>query len=203
MRTAAIPMIAALAAGCGDNGRGGGGGHDDGGTEPPGARLVYTDPDHGALRLIHDPAGTSAGAVVLAFVVGDQPLAGYAAGFNLPLDARRVKLAAFTPGTGLDPGGPPLAAQAVIPAQGPLAGMLVTAQSQKASGAGAVTGDTALPPHTVLYTLRLELADGATAGVVLDGSAAGFALPSGGLRNRLGTAVVQAGEVGIGKLEIR
>lgn len=32
---------------------------------------------------------------------------------------------------------------------------------------------------------------------------AGFALPPGGLRNRTSTAVVSAGQVGIGKLEVR
>jgi hypothetical protein len=39
--------------------------------------------------------------------------------------------------------------------------------------------------------------------VVFDGTAAGYALPSGGLRNRAGTAVVSAGQVAIGKLEVR
>lgn len=72
-----------------------------------------------------------------------------------------------------------------------------------ASGAGAVTGDAALAPGTVLFTVRLELASGATAGVVFDGTSAGFTLPSGGLRNRAGTTVVEAGQVGIGKLEVR
>ena len=201
MRIAYSIAALALAVACG--GGGGGGGTGSGSDPPMNPHLVYTDPAAGALRLIHDPAGTSAQAVVLALVVGDQPLSGYAAGFNLPLDATRVVLRSFTPGTGLDPGQPPLAAQALIPRQGPLAGMLVTAQSQKASGAGAVTGDAALAPGTVLYTVRLELAADATAGIVFDGTAAGFALPSGGLRNRVGTAVVQPGQVAIGKLEIR
>lgn len=190
MRIALSIAALALAAGCGDN-------------SPVSLQLVYTDPATGALRLIHDPASTSPQAVVLALVVGEQPLSGYGAGFNLPLDATRVALGSFTPGTGLDPGQPPLAAQAVIPSHGPLAGMLATALSQKASGAGAVAGDTALAPGTVLYTVRLELAHGATAGVVFDGTAPGFALPSGGLRNRAGTAVVEAGQVGVGKLEVR
>jgi hypothetical protein len=175
------------------------------GSDPPpmGLQLVYTDPATGPLRLIHDPASTSAQAVVLAYVVGGQALSGYAAGFNLPLDATKVVLGSFTPGIGLDPGQPPLAAQAAIPKQGPLAGMLITAQSQKASGAGAVVGDTTLASGTVLYTVRLELRDGATAGVVFDGTAAGFVLPSGGLRNQAGTAVVEANQVGVGKLEVR
>jgi hypothetical protein len=81
--------------------------------------------------------------------------------------------------------------------------MLVAAQGQKASGAGAVASDTALAPNTVLYTLRLELTSRAMTGVVFDGSAAGFVLPSGGLRNRAGTAVVEASQVGVGTLEVR
>ena len=91
----------------------------------------------------------------------------------------------------------------MIPEVGPLAGMLVAVQSQKASGAGAVPTDTALAAGAVLCTVRLELADGATQGIAFDGTAAGFTLPSGGLRDRAGTAVVDAAHVGIGKLEIR
>jgi hypothetical protein len=199
MRIALSVAALALGASCGGSGQGPG----NGSNPPPALQLVYTDPAAGALRLIHDPAGTSGQAVSLSLVVGEQPLSGYAAGFDLPLDTTRVMLGSFTPGTGLDPGQPPRAAQAVIPTQGPLAGMLVTVQSQKASGAGAVTSDAALAPGTVLFTVRLELASGATAGVVFDGSSAGFTLPSGGLRNRAGTTVVEAGQVGIGKLEVR
>lgn len=174
-----------------------------GGDEPrPGTELVYTAPGAGALRLVPAP-GASGPAIVLAFVVGDQPLSGYATGFDLPLEPSKVTLAGFAPGTGLDPGQPPLAAQAVIPTRGPLASTLVAALSQKASGAGAVTGDTALAPGTVLFTVRLELAAGAFTGTVFDGTASKLALPSGGLRNRVGTAVVDARQVGIGKLEVR
>jgi hypothetical protein len=194
-------LALALAVACGGSGHQPGTGSDA--NPPAGVQLVYTDPGAGALRLIHDPAGTSAQAVALSLVVGGQPLSGFAAGFDLPLDADRVALTSFTPGAGLDPGQPPRAAQAMMPRQGPLAGMLVTVQSQKASGAGAVTGDAALAPGTVLYTVRLELTPGATAGVVFDGTSAGFRLPSGGLRNRVGATVVEAGQVGIGKLEVR
>lgn len=199
MRIALAIAALAITSGCGGNP---GGNHDDA-SPPGGPQLVYTDPAGGALRLIRDPASHDADAIDLALVVGAQPLAGYAAGFDLPLDANRVALAAFTPGTALDPGSAPVAAQAVIPTRGPLAGVLVAAQSHKAAGAGAVTSDTALPPGTALFTLRLAIAAGATTGVVFDGTAAGFALPSGGLRDRAGNAVVAASQVAIGKLEIR
>jgi hypothetical protein len=166
-----------------------------------GLHLRYRDPDAGALRLIRNPA-SDARSAVLDFVVGDAPLTGYAAGFDLALDAHKVELGRFTPGPGLDPGAAPIAAGAALPRTGPLAGMLVTALSQKASGAGAVADDTLLMPGTVLFTVQLELIYGAP-GVVFDGTAPGFVLRSGGLRNKAGLTVVEADDVGIGALEVR
>jgi hypothetical protein len=166
-----------------------------------GLQLRYRDPGPGALRLIRNPA-SDARVAVLDFVVGDAPLTGYAAGFDLALDARKVALGPFTPGSGLDPGAPPIAAGAALPAAGPLAGMLVTALSQKADGAGAVAADTVLAPGTVLYTVELSLIYGAQ-GVVFDGTAADFVLPSGGLRDKAGATVVEARDVAIGRLEAR
>jgi hypothetical protein len=166
------------------------------------AELTYEDPASGALRLVRNPAST-AESVVLDFVVGDRAVTGYAAGFNLPLDAGVVTLGAFTPGGALDPGAAPRAARAVLPTEGPLAGMLVTAQSQKASGVGAVANDTELAPGAVLYTVRLELIHNGAKGVVFDGTAPSFVLPSGGLRSRTGQTVVDASAVGVGKLEVR
>lgn len=166
-----------------------------------GLHLTYRDPGAGALRLIRNPA-SDARSAVLDFVVGDAPLSGYAAGFDLALDPHKVQLARFTPGRGLDPGAPPIAAGAAIPVAGPLAGMLVTALSQKASGAGAVEQDTVLMPGTVLYTVELELIYGAQ-GVVFDGTASDFVLSSGGLRNKAGLTVVEPRAVAIGALEVR
>jgi hypothetical protein len=122
--------------------------------------------------------------------------------FDLPLDATKVTLGAFTPGTALDPGSAPASAAAVIPTQGPLAGTLVTAQSQKASGAGAVATDTVLAPKTVLYTIELDVVEPLKAGVVFDGTSKGFVLASGGLRNKAGLTVVDPSQVKIGKLEV-
>jgi hypothetical protein len=166
-----------------------------------GLHLRYRDPGAGALRLIRNPA-SDARAAVLDFVVGDAPVTGYAAGFDLALDARKVALGRFTPGQGLDPGAAPIAAGAALPLAGPLAGTLVTALSQKASGAGAVAQDTVLMPGTVLFTVELELIYGAQ-GVVFDGTAPGFVLRSGGLRNKAGVTVVEARDVAIGALEVR
>ena len=123
-----------LLAACGDN--------------LPGAPIVYTDPSGGLLRLVKDPS-SSQNHMLLDLVVGDQSLTGFSVGFDLPLDTTKVTLAGFTPGTALDAGPVPLAAQAVIPSSGPLKDMLVTGQSEKANRASAA--DAVLPPATVLY----------------------------------------------------
>ena len=163
--------------------------------------LAYTDPGAGKLRLVKD-AATAGNELVLDLVVGDAPLTGYSAGFDLPVAPGTIVLAGFTPGTALPAGGPPVAAMGALPDRGPLANELVTAQSQKASGDGAVTADATLSPGAVLYTLRLDPAPGGKAAIVFDGTAAGFTLPSGGLRDRKGDTVVDAKDVAIGKLEL-
>ena len=185
MRTSLLVLGLGLAA-CGDNDR------------PP---LAYTDPHGGALRLIANPASTST-ELVLDLVVGDQPLTGYAVGFDLPVAPRAIALTAFAPGRALDPGRAPIAAKGALPTTGPLANVLVTGQSQKAAGDGAIATDTVLAPGTALYTIRLAKVAGAAHGVVFDGTASEFVLPSGGLRDRAGATVVAAKDVAIGKLEI-
>jgi hypothetical protein len=171
---------------CGDN------------SVPP---LYYSDPGAGKLRLIKDRA-TTASVVVLDLVVGERPLTGYSVGFDLPLDDTKVVFNNFTPGTALDPGTSPVAAMGQLPASGPLAHQLVTGQSQKASGGGAVMTDKALASGAILYTFELDLVPGATSGVVFDGTAIDFVLPSGGMRDRSGTTVVDAKDVAIGKLTV-
>lgn len=182
-----ISLATLVAVGCGSSG--------------PKGPLVYTDPTSGALLLIKDKTATSK-AMVLDLVVGKNALTGYSTGFDLPLDATKVSLATFTPGTALPAGTAPAAAKAVLPTSGPLAGNLVVAQSQKATGAGAVTTNTTLAPGTVLLTIELDAIPDAALGVVFDGTVTGFTLPSGGLLDRTGNAVVTAADVGIGKLEV-
>ena len=55
------------------------------------------------------------------------------------------------------------------------------------------------PPEAVGVEARI---DGAPIGVVFDGTASGFVLPSGGMRNRAGMTVVEAKDVAIGRLEV-
>ena len=181
-------LFALLASACGDN------------LSAPGP-LAYTDPGAGKLRLVKDPASTG-WEMVLDLVVGDAPQTGYSVGFDLPLTPGDVQLGAFTPGTALSAGTAPVAALASIPDHGPLANQLVTGQSQKASGAGAVATDTTLAPGTILYSIHLAPIVGARAGIVFDGGASGFVLTSAGLRDRKGNTVVDAKDVAIGKLEL-
>jgi hypothetical protein len=176
-------LILFTVAACGDN------------LGPP---LAYHDPKGGKLRLVRDAKSTDQ-EVVLDLVVGKTALTGFSVGFDLPLDDSRVGFAGFTAGTALDAGPAPIAAMAAMPDSGPLAHMLVAAQSQKATGHAT---DATLPPGTVLFSVALDLVGGANKGVVFDGTATGFVLPSGGLRDRAGNAVVEPAEVAIGKLEV-
>ncbi len=188
MRSLLLVSILVVSASCGDD-------------QKP--LITYDNPKTGALRLVNSKTKpTVDGEVVLDLVVGDQPLTGYSAGFNLPLAHGLVRLTGFTPGTALEPGTSPPAAQAKLPITGPLADHLVTGISQKAGGPGAVVTDTLLPPGAVLYTVHLEVISNAPDGMVLDGTAAEFHLPSGGLRDHNGTTVVEATDVAIGRLEI-
>lgn len=182
-------LLTMLVAACGDN---------------QDAPLHYSNPDAGGkLRLVKNKTlVTTDTEVALDLVVGDKPLTGYSVGFNLSVGHRLVSLAELIPGSALDPGTSPPAAQGAVPLIGPLADTLVTGLSQKANGPGAVMTDTTLAPNSVLYTIKLQMVPSAADGVVFDGGAADFHLPSGGMRDRGGTTVVEANEVAIGKLEI-
>lgn len=192
-------LIVLLACGaCGDNIKPGTGS----GSQNPPSPLSYTDPTGGKLRLVRDTTSMTTNSIVLDLVVGAAPLTGYSVGFDLPLDDTRVTLGAFTPATALDPGSNPVAAKAALPQQGPLAHDLVTALSQKAEGTGAVATDTQLAAGTKLYSIELAMVANAPTGIVFDGTASGFVLPSGGMRDRVGNTVVEAKDVAIGKLAI-
>jgi hypothetical protein len=188
-----LALAAFLLAACG------GGGDDDGNnaTNP----LDYADPPAGGLlRLVKNKDSSTKTSVALDLIVGDQPLTGYSTGLDLPMTRGLATFTTFTPGTALDPGSAPAAAQALVPVDGPLAGMLVVGLSQKSAGTGAVPNDASLAPKAVLFTVRFDLVDGASPGIVFDGTASGFVLPSGGLRDRAGLTVVEPKDVAIGKM---
>jgi Bacterial Ig-like domain (group 1) len=167
--------------------------------------LSYTDPPAGTgkLRLVKNAKSTTTAVILDLVVSGSDPLVGYAAGFDLPLDDTKIALHGMNAGTALDPGSAPQAARAVLPTAGSMRGVLVVAQSHKASGTGAVADDTSLAPGTVLFSIDLDLLESAAPGVVFDGSAPGYVLPSGGLRDKAGNTVVGAADVAIGKLEVK
>jgi hypothetical protein len=167
-----------------------------------GSPLSYTDPTGGKLRLVRGAPSKTLKSINLDLVVGDAPLTGYSLGFDLPIDDTRATLGAFTTATALDPGSNPVAAKATLPQSGPLAHELVTALSQKAAGTGAVASDTQVAAGTVLYTIELTLVAHAQNGIIFDGTTTDFVLPSGGMRDRMGTTVVEAKDVAIGKLEL-
>ncbi|HEY8211555.1 MAG TPA: hypothetical protein VIG99_28930 [Myxococcaceae bacterium] len=169
---------------------------------PPGSGLAYTDPPPGGkIRLVRDAASTA--TTVVLDLVAAVPLTGFQVGFNLPLDTSRVQAdpALLTPGTALPAGAPPIAAKAVIPATGPLANVLLSGQSQKAAGGGAVPTNSAVPAGAVFYQLRLDLKPGAVTGVVFDGAALGPRF-IGKMRDRTGTDVAVSTDFQIGRLEV-
>lgn len=169
--------------------------------------LVYTDPSGTAkLRLVKDAASTS--STIVLDLVATQTLAGYSVGFDLPLDASRVQLAGGlvagkAGSTPLNPGTNPPAQKAALPTSGPLAGVLVSGLSQKASGNGAVLNDASITTGAVLYQVQLQLKPGGRAGVVFDGLTS---LPSGfraALRDRQGNEVASASDFAVGRLELQ
>lgn len=165
------------------------------------SRFSYSGPDGGDLRLVKKSA--SEDSITLNFVVGSAAKNGYSTGLTLPVDASLVTLASFEPGTALNPGSAPTAAAGQLVEAGPLAGSLVLGVSQKAAGEGAVEDNVELAPGTVLFTITLKVKEGATEGVVFDGTASGFKLPSGGLRDRAGLLTVPVTGVEIGRLELK
>lgn len=165
-------------------------------------KLVYTDPAGGKVALVRNAASTDIHVVL--DVVAKEALTGYGVGFNLPVDGTRARLNAtgLVPGTVLNPGANPMAAAAALPESGPLAGVLTSALSQKASGEGAVDTDTAIAAGAVLYTLNVDLSSAATPGVVFDGAALPKAF-NGTLRDRQGNEVVGRNGFAIGRLEVQ
>jgi len=175
-------VILTLLAACGDNVH-----------LPP--MFYHAPPDGGKLRLVRDDAASTGTSLVLDFVVGDQPLTGYSTGFDIRVDASKMTVGAFTPGTPLDLGTGTPAAKAAIGTT-PNGSQLVAVQSQKATSSPA---DATLAPGALLFTLQLDAVEPLVTGVIFDGATD---VTSAGLRDRSGTTVVDTADVAIGKLEM-
>jgi hypothetical protein len=173
-------------------------------TSVAGPAYYYVDPTGGKIRLVHNAERSTPAVAILDLVAGTD-LNGYFVGMNLRVDASRLNLDGgdvITAGNALDPGSSPPALKADLPAQGPLAGVLVSGLSQKAAGAGAVATDTTIAAAKVFYTLKLAIKAGTPGGIVFDGTVPKTKLRAG-LRNRVGTEVVGVDDFAVGKLVYR
>ncbi|XXF79957.1 hypothetical protein P2318_09465 [Myxococcaceae bacterium GXIMD 01537] len=168
-----------------------------------GTKFVYAPPPPGGkIALVHNPGSTD--TVVRLDLVAQVDLTGYSVGMNLPVDTHLVWPDGhqLSPGGALPAGQAPVAAFSKLPWDGPLKDVLLTGQSQKAAGEGAVPDDSFIPAGSVFYTVQLSMAPSATTGVVFDGAARGsrfLAL----LRDKLGNDVVSSDEFAIGRLEVQ
>jgi hypothetical protein len=163
--------------------------------------LMYFDPPLGGkIRLVRNTRSNR--QKVWLDLVAATELVGFTVGLNVPLQGGLVALENFLHGQVLPAGSNPIAARALIPPTGPLKGILVTAQSQKAAGAGALNSDSSLGAGAVFYTLVLGPIPGASAGVVFDGAGS----PPGvraGLLDLAGNEQVGAQDFALGRLEYR
>lgn len=169
-------------------------------------RLAYVNPTTPSkVRLVRDDAASTDTSIVLKLEAA-AALSGYSVGLNLPLDAAKIVPATmvFTPGAAFPPGQAPdvPAYGARIASSGPLAGVLVTGQSQKPTGAGAIAGDTAVAPGAVFYRIKLDMTSPPNFGLVFDGTNPDPKLRAS-VRDRQGTEVVSQAEFAIGRLEVR
>ena len=168
--------------------------------------FVYTDPPFalGRVRLVLNPGASSASLVQLDLVQVNTLSIAYGAGMNLPLDTNRAvaDTTLLIEGAALTLGSAPRASAARFSTSGPTAGMLLSAVSQKASGAGAKATDSTVNGGAVYYSLRLALPASAAVGTVFDGNA----LPStfrAAVRDRVGNDAVTQSDFALGKLEVR
>ncbi|MDB4970106.1 MAG: Fibronectin type domain protein [Myxococcales bacterium] len=169
-------------------------------TDVAGPAYYFVPDAGGKIRLVPNAALSNPTLAALDLVAATD-LTGYFVGFDVAVDAAKLAPAAnlMTAGSALDPGTNPPAIAGAVPTTGPLANALVTGISQKASGNGAVTADATIPTGKVFYTVKLPLKPGSAAGTLMDGTVAKNKIRAG-LRNRVGTEVVGAADVAIGKL---
>lgn len=165
-----------------------------------GPAYYYVPPMGGKIALVPNVAQSTPTLAVLD-LTALVDLTGYFVGFDVAIDATKVATdqSLMTAGTALDPGTNPAAIAGAVPTAGPLANVLATGISQKASGNGAVAADATIAAGSVFYTVKLPLKSGATGGTIFDGTVAKNKIRAS-LRNKAGTEQVGAADFAIGQL---
>ncbi|HVE86834.1 MAG TPA: hypothetical protein VND93_28455 [Myxococcales bacterium] len=180
--------------------------------------LAYTNPTagNGRVRVVMNAANTTSSVVQLDVVSNTFVARGsngvyirggvFSTGMNLPLNATRVIAGTpllSEPATLVIPtGSAPKAVASALPSSGPAAGTLLVALSGKRAGAGGTPNDANMVVGSLLYSVRLKIAQAATAGTVFDGSA----LPANfraAVRSVNGDDLVGTQDFALGKLEVR
>ena len=179
--------------------------------------LTYTNPSPGAgkMRVVLNVAGSTSSTVRLdvvsnTFTARVQSLGRirggvFSTGLNLPLNTGRVVAGTpllAEPTTLIIPtGAAPKAVAATLATSGPAAGQLLVALSGKRSGAGSVIDDNGMVVGSLVYSLRLRIAQNATVGTVFDGTS----LPAtfrAAIRSINGDDIVGQEGFVLGKLEV-
>ncbi|HZN95597.1 MAG TPA: hypothetical protein VFB81_22950, partial [Myxococcales bacterium] len=180
--------------------------------------LAYTNPTPGAgkMRVVFNAAASTSSTVQLdvvsntftARVTNGTYIRGgvFSTGMNLPLNANRVVAGTpllTEPATLIIPtGAAPKAVAATLATSGPAAGQLLVALSGKRVGAGGTINDNGMVVGSVVYSLRLRIAQNATAGTVFDGNS----LPAtfrAAIRSINGDDIVGQEGFTLGKLEVQ
>ncbi|HEX3766542.1 MAG TPA: hypothetical protein VHW23_47940 [Kofleriaceae bacterium] len=171
--------------------------------------LVYTGPGAGRVRLVANPAQSTAQVVQLDLVANERLevssfFAGgpgpFGAGMNLPLDTTRVTgdTTLFVPGAALPLGTGVAAALGRIGSDH----VLYTVVSTKRLDGDNFSQSTDVQAGQVFYSVRLRVTPTGTPGTVFDG-ADPSPLYRAAVRDQYGDDVVSQGDIGVGRLEIR
>jgi hypothetical protein len=169
--------------------------------DPLAPALAYVDPTGGKIALVRNEAST--GHTIVLDLIVREPIGASSVALDLPLDLAKVQANTelMTPGPSLPDGAGLVSADAELAETGPSSGLLISAQSPQSGGLGSRA---VLLAGTLLYTLRLDLKPGATAGTVFDGATlADHPMFRALLRDSSGKDVATPADFAIGKLEVR
>lgn len=171
--------------------------------------LVYTAPTTGRVRLVANPAQSTAQVVQLDLIASERlevstffgGPGSFTAGMNLPLDTTRVGA-----GSPLFTRGPALPAGTGVPASIGVLGtdhVLYTGVSRKrVTGTAVALQDSDVAAGQAFYSVKLQLTQTGAVGTVFDG-AQPMAMFRAAVRDQFGDDFVGQSDFGVGKLEIR